>query len=473
MTYKPILKTSQLLFGTGTEIISLGWMPQNVFLEKLKKAFQEEELESKYCVIGGLTSIERGIPIMMQNILASGNIQQVWLVDDRVVGNSANYTLYQWWKREKDLQIPKFIPDWAIKKFRQNVCINFLKANQIINFLKSKNAGNTFEYWLTETEREELAQTFKKEYEKATKTNTLPSNIYNHTISAETETEAWLKILDRILRFGRTKPTGYEGVVKELIGLKVTISNPFRAIEDLEIPDFVPCSQEFLKDYFPSVLSGSNFNPNASSYTYGERIFAKWGDQVKMVVDKLKREPESQSAVINLWANERDNIKSKSPCLNHIWFSIYENRLYAHFTIRSNDMFSAWFANVCAFRQLQLIVANQLEIEAGEISTTSLSAHIYDDCFQYARETIEKSLPRCNKFNLDPCGYFVVEELDQDTNKFVVSLCHPVTNLVVHQFKGEIDSIVREVEQVIPQILPGNFLWLYKEMQSWLKLKGE
>lgn len=167
--YSPILKKSQLLFGTGTEIISLGWMPQDVFLEKLKKAVQEEELESKYCVIGGLTSIERGIPIMIQNILASGNIQQVWLVDDRVIENienSANYALYQWWKREQDLQIPEFIPDWAIKKFRQNVCINFLKANQIINFLKSKNTGNTFEYWLTETERKGLTQSFKEEYEK-------------------------------------------------------------------------------------------------------------------------------------------------------------------------------------------------------------------------------------------------------------------------------------------------------------------
>ncbi|MCK9568820.1 thymidylate synthase, partial [Candidatus Pacearchaeota archaeon] len=136
-------------------------------------------------------------------------------------------------------------------------------------------------------------------------------------------------------------------------------------------------------------------------YTEDRRV-----DQLSIIIDQLRRKPESRRCVLQMWEVESDLLKideTKDCCCNlSVLFSIRNepfdcldptdpavfmpasDRVYRYLDMtvynRSNDMiWGALGANVVHFSFLQEYVANCLGVEVGSYNQVSNNLHVYTE----------------------------------------------------------------------------------------------
>lgn len=126
---------------------------------------------------------------------------------------------------------------------------------------------------------------------------------------------------------------------------------------------------------------------------YGTRI----GNQLEHVVQKLKTDRDTRQAVITLWSPQADNVvppKRDHPCTVALGFDLSSDKLVLRVTMRSSDVWLGiphdWFQ----FTQLQLTVANVLQVEPGPYWHTSWSLHIYEENVTSVDDVTEPSAVR-------------------------------------------------------------------------------
>lgn len=441
MTYKPICKPNQLIIGEGTHIaVVTGWTPREAVAKKLDK--------KDYAVIGNLYSAQRGIPFLIRNLLANPQIH--WIIginstkEDRNAGSMT--ALSDFFSSGCDDFAPKDIPEENINEVSKFVsyyeCQNILDA---IVKIKEIISGLTMYSQRPKWSLLPWAEPRFFPEPKGKTSRVLPASIYGHKIEAKTVAEAWVKILHRIRKNGKIRPTGYDGQWQELINLETIILKEPQ--EEYYMPNYLPCDRQSVADYLPQILEDVPYREGVK-YTYGQRLRSWFGqDQIQRVIEKLIEEPDSASAVMNLWdsgsgsseltwaesvsyyelerfgrdAGDSDHDHSGSPCLNHIWVRIVslddnlaELTLTAIF--RSNDMFSAWPFNAFGLRALQEHIYSKIQDEIplkltmGKLIIVSQSAHIYDDCFEDCDRLIAEEYPkiiRRSEYN-DPVGNFII-----------------------------------------------------------------
>lgn len=151
----------------------------------------------------------------------------------------------------------------------------------------------------------------------------------------------------------------------------------------------------FLSKYIDKVCDITPFKGDGTDavYTYGNRLrdypIKKDGnergngrkdgiDQLPRVIAKLKNNYATRRAIMHTWHVETDLESPEPPCVQTIQFFTRAGKLNMVVYIRSNDMLSAYGANVFALATLQKKVAGELGMEVGWLETISASAHIYD-----------------------------------------------------------------------------------------------
>lgn len=110
--------------------------------------------------------------------------------------------------------------------------------------------------------------------------------------------------------------------------------------------------------------------------SYGRRV----GRQVLHVVNKLRADHHTRQAAITLWDPALDNVQGKKdyPCTVALMFSIIRDQLHMTVTMRSNDVFLGLPYDLFQFGQLQLTIANSLDIEVGTYHHITNSLHLYE-----------------------------------------------------------------------------------------------
>lgn len=129
---------------------------------------------------------------------------------------------------------------------------------------------------------------------------------------------------------------------------------------------------------------------------YGRADFNLQTDQLSIIIDHLKRKPESRRVVLQMWNVEDDLLKidsSKDVCCNTaVYFSIRtpseevtaleDPCSYLDMTVtnRSNDIIWGMFgANAVHFSFLQEYIACALGIQVGVYNQFSNNAHVYTE----------------------------------------------------------------------------------------------
>lgn len=243
-----------------------------------------------------------------------------------------------------------------------------------------------------------------------TVSKTLPHLPVAHRVVGETVAEAWVKILDFLLKFGVLSNTQYQSMQQEHLDLVSVIER--EDPNDLFIPEWFPFDRERFAKYLPTVVDTLPV-PEGVSYYYSDRMRVRWGDQIAAVMEKLRKSPDTRQATVTLWDPTEDLATKDPPCLNKLWFRIQEKKLFLSAVIRSNDMFRGYPGNALALRVLQEMVRKGVDetLELGHLVITSESAHIYDESWEAAGDVVraqKKTVVRDERTIVDPSGMFLI-----------------------------------------------------------------
>ena len=232
-------------------------------------------------------------------------------------------------------------------------------------------------------------------------------------VEGETIGEAWLQMLQMILRFGTRIPRIYiyGGHEKMLHNLMVVVTN--EKIKKPKIWPFFSFDKKHLKQYFKNF-----FTPDRGdeAYTYGERLFnyqtsGESVDQISEMTKKMQRFPYDKGALATLWQPEIDNFPVRdpwrTPCLTLVQGFCFNDNFHLTAYFRSNDMFAAWPQNAFALRKLQTEIADRINKKVGNLTTISHTAFIDDGDLVRAEKIVEEN--RRMFCQPDPRGSLVVE----------------------------------------------------------------
>jgi len=315
-----------------------------------------------YNTIGQLYSHD-GINYLLKNLIANRHIRYLIICGQDLSGTGKKLMDFF---SGIDLELDKTISQEEIDKLRKNI--------KIIDIISENN------YEKIQEKIESLEQL--EPYDDATFIPTLEtvSETYPIEDSAiiireDKIANAWLKIIKTIVDFGTIKEGDHGIKQREILNL-ITVTN--EDIDNKFLPDFLELTLEGINSYSEQITSNKKFD--GIHYTYGQRFFSQFKiDQIKSIVDELKRKKESRRAYATTWDPNIDANNPQPPCIIGLQATIRNDKLYFTVYIRSNDMFKAWPLNVFGLRRLQKNVCDELNIDIGTITTISNSAHIYEN----------------------------------------------------------------------------------------------
>ncbi len=113
-------------------------------------------------------------------------------------------------------------------------------------------------------------------------------------------------------------------------------------------------------------------------------------NQIQNVVDSIRKNPGSRRHIVNAWNVSEIGEMALPPC--HMFFQFYvaENRLSCQLYVRSNDLFLGAPFNIGQYALLLEMMAQQCDLEPGELVYTIGDAHVYLNHL----DQIEEQLPR-------------------------------------------------------------------------------
>ena len=131
------------------------------------------------------------------------------------------------------------------------------------------------------------------------------------------------------------------------------------------------------------------------SYSYGSRMFNfhRKIDQINnYVIPLLKDNPSSRRAVISIFDPSVDSnlLTSDTPGLLFVDLKLRNKMLNLVATIRSNDFFFGWPANIYQLFTLQKYIAEKLNCGIGSLTTFSISAHLFENQFEHVEKIISE-----------------------------------------------------------------------------------
>jgi thymidylate synthase len=423
-------------------------------------------------IIGNLYS-SAGISTMIRNIYANPVITRIilWGADLSRSGQA----LLEFMKNgvdennfiigdEKKGQIEPDINTAAINKFRKSVEIINLRGkspNDLINIVKKSN----------KLKSKSFSKSIIFPVSKPSP-RTLPSEQVGFRAHGDTVAQAWLHILDNILRYGRNKETRYtkENDLKELLNVMAVVYNDDP--ENYYLPHFLPFTKKDLDAYYPQVMSAKKIP--GISYTYGQRLRENSGvDQINEIIKLIKTRPFSKKMVA-FTANIKEDWgsvnKGDTPCLTQILCSIEDNKLFLTAHFRSQDMVHGWPRNIFSLRKLQKLIGDETGYEIGATTTITHSAHIYSDDYGLVEEILKNNLEKelgytsREMFEEDKRGNIVITIED---NYIVVKLFAPNGGLLLRQWRGKtaMDVYIQMINIGDYLVLPSHLIYIGTELQ--------
>ncbi len=100
-------------------------------------------------------------------------------------------------------------------------------------------------------------------------------------------------------------------------------------------------------------------------------------DQIKYVIDQLKKNPNSRRLVVTAWEPGNATTSKLPPCHYSFAFNVSGGKLNCHLTQRSGDIALGIPFNLAAYSMLTQIIAQETNLELGFFAHTIIDAHIY------------------------------------------------------------------------------------------------
>jgi thymidylate synthase len=105
-------------------------------------------------------------------------------------------------------------------------------------------------------------------------------------------------------------------------------------------------------------------------------------DQIKMVVDQIKNNPDSRRMIVSAWNVAEVNKMALPPCHSLFQFYVADGRLSLQLYQRSADIFLGVPFNIASYALLLQMMAQVTGLKAGDFVHTLGDAHIYTNHFE-------------------------------------------------------------------------------------------
>lgn len=399
---------------------------------KEKMAVQFADAGIVPAVIGQLYSLTRGIFPLVKNLLANEQITHLCVTGEDLSGSCLRlFSFFDDLERldtivrtdgAYEVFSAQFYEQYGIpKEVLLRELLTLVRVTTVpvptlvvddIEFVKAQLVGGL----------ECRARVILPEYSVPSTACAIPVQASGAVIRSNTIEDAWIRVLAYLQRYGSVSNTHYGQRQQEIYNMTVVVHNQpvqpivgecvsvleelpvvYTAFEDLNriYSDWLPVKG--LTTYANGLWEGEKF-PNVK-YTYGSRMRhggtpAGECDQIEAVITKLLADADQRSATMVLFTPADAAITSGTPCLDLVSFRCTQGLLHMTMVLRSNDMFSAWVMDFAGFRNLQYRVLDELKardatgfwsaIKIGDTISQSLSAHIYEDCWEWAKQVVEQ-----------------------------------------------------------------------------------
>jgi thymidylate synthase len=130
---------------------------------------------------------------------------------------------------------------------------------------------------------------------------------------------------------------------------------------------------------------------------YGKWIQEQQIDQIKWVVDEIRRNPDSRRLIVSAWNPADIPDMALAPCHTLFQFVVIDGKLHCQLYQRSADMFLGVPFNLASYALLTHMVAACTGLEVGDFVHTIGDAHIYSNHMDQVKEQLSrpvKDLPQ-------------------------------------------------------------------------------
>lgn len=206
-------------------------------------------------------------------------------------------------------------------------------------------------------------------------------------IKEKTIGTAWIKASKLIMDKGHNF-YDREVKLKEILDLFIEIENPL--VIDKIVKKY---GDQYMIEQLKTVLLDTK--KGDFDWSYGQRLFSCGENklnQIRFIINKLKRKPETKSATITCLFPEEDFQKGAHiPCICLLDFKIRNNRLNMITCLRSQDVAKKMYGDAIALGKLMEKVAKEISVPVGILKLFIMSAHIYENDFDKINEIIKHS----------------------------------------------------------------------------------
>ncbi|MFW6013985.1 MAG: thymidylate synthase [Nanoarchaeota archaeon] len=427
LSYKPeempgrqIFSSEDIIVGNPGSNITIGFVytwKQDKPPEKIRNLFQGL---SNYAYITGYWRTTNGARYVFSNILANPNVNKLLLL---VFGQEDNGhmlvdSLVNFWKygtnenglikgsvasnpkfeqvtkeaeerirKQVDLVVLRGLDENDLKKPESLVKSLFQEPENATELFKSVEMySNTLKKNLLYDDGCRFFEPFILDLSKSSRhvnfSETKGQDDLGKCINAKNLENALEGIVNLIFNNGMTLTDQREIKIKESRSLSVVIEDPLEKIPQ-------GYSGEYIEKYVSEFMYGCMDKESEFAYTYHERIFVKWGNQVKRAIELLLKNPNTRRCLISLWDPFNDLKSECPPCLNFIWLCIRNNKLEMHANYRSHHLATitkdgklmdgegAFVPNLYALGTLQKHIADKLGLSPGSLVLNDFSGHLY------------------------------------------------------------------------------------------------
>ncbi|EYR62557.1 thymidylate synthase [Actinotalea ferrariae CF5-4] len=102
-------------------------------------------------------------------------------------------------------------------------------------------------------------------------------------------------------------------------------------------------------------------------------------DQLAQVLETLRRDPDSRRMIVSAWNVADIPRMALAPCHAFFQFHVADGRLSCQVYQRSADLFLGVPFNIASYALLTHMVAQQTDLEVGELIWTGGDCHVYDN----------------------------------------------------------------------------------------------
>ncbi|MBC7292463.1 MAG: thymidylate synthase [Actinotalea sp.] len=113
-------------------------------------------------------------------------------------------------------------------------------------------------------------------------------------------------------------------------------------------------------------------------------------DQLAQVIETLRRDPDSRRMVVSAWNVADIPRMALAPCHAFFQFYVADGRLSCQLYQRSADLFLGVPFNIASYALLTHMVAQQADLEVGDLIWTGGDCHVYDNHVDQVREQLSR-----------------------------------------------------------------------------------